>query len=81
MTQTETSRPRSAASCFSRIAAASPAGPAPTITTSNSIASRWGASIADPASRFVGLPEHRPLRGSLSAGRDDSLMRWVDRMD
>ena len=30
--------------CLSRIAAASPAGPAPTITTSNSIASRAGNS-------------------------------------
>jgi len=33
-------------SCLSRIAAASPAGPAPTITTSNSIASRAGSSSA-----------------------------------
>src|SRR4051794_628694 len=33
-------------SCLSRIAAASPAGPAPTITTSNSIASRAGNSSA-----------------------------------
>src|SRR5215207_3824777 len=31
-------------SCFSRMAAANPAGPAPTITTSNSIASRAGSS-------------------------------------
>ena len=38
-------------SCLSRIAAASPAGPAPTITTSNSMASRAGNSsvlIAPP---------------------------------
>src|SRR5262249_42775538 len=33
----------SGASCLSRIAAARPAGPAPTITTSNSIASRAGS--------------------------------------
>jgi len=33
-------------SCLSRIAAARPAGPAPTITTSNSIASRAGSSSA-----------------------------------
>src|SRR6516165_9834690 len=33
----------SGASCLSRIAAASPAGPAPTITVSNSIASRGGS--------------------------------------
>ena len=33
-TQTPISRPASAASCFRRIAAASPAGPPPTITTS-----------------------------------------------
>ena len=41
-------RPRlvSGESCLSRIAAASPAGPAPTITTSNSIASRAGNSSA-----------------------------------
>ena len=37
---TETSRDACAASCFRRIAAASPAGPPPTITTSYSIASR-----------------------------------------
>ena len=36
----------SGSTCFSRIAAARPAGPAPTITTSNSIASRSGSSIA-----------------------------------
>jgi hypothetical protein len=40
ITQTETSRPPSAASWRSRIAAARPAGPAPTITTSNSMDSR-----------------------------------------
>ena len=34
-----------ALSCLSRIAAASPAGPAPTMTTSNSIASRAGRSF------------------------------------
>ncbi len=39
-TQTDTSRPASAARCFMRIAAASPAGPPPTTTTSYSIASR-----------------------------------------
>ena len=39
-TQTETSWPCSAASCFRRIAAARPEGPPPTITTSYSIASR-----------------------------------------
>ena len=33
-TATEISDPAAAASCFSRIAAASPAGPAPTMTTS-----------------------------------------------
>lgn len=36
----------SGSTCFRRIAAARPAGPAPTITTSNSIASRSGSSIA-----------------------------------
>src|SRR5882672_9778709 len=40
MTQTASSRAAAAASCFSRIAAASPDGPAPTITTSYSIVSR-----------------------------------------
>ena len=39
-TTTDTSLPAAAASCFSRIAVDSPAGPAPTITTSYSIASR-----------------------------------------
>src|SRR2546430_2734212 len=37
---------RSALSCFSRIAAARPDGPAPTITTSNSMDSRGGSSSA-----------------------------------
>ncbi len=36
----------SGASCFRRIAAARPDGPPPTITTSNSIASRGGSSSA-----------------------------------
>ena len=44
-TATETSVPAAAAPCLSRIAAASPAGPAPTITTSYSIASRAGSSV------------------------------------
>src|SRR5262245_52616767 len=39
-TQTETSWPAFAASCFNRIAAQSPDGPPPTTTTSYSIASR-----------------------------------------
>src|SRR5664279_5587295 len=39
-----TTIPRSALSCFSRIAAARPDGPAPTITTSNSMDSRGGSS-------------------------------------
>src|SRR5215510_11985986 len=43
-------------SCLSRIAAASPAGPAPTITTSNSIASRAGSSSA-----LIGFSKARPL--------------------
>ena len=34
------------ASCFNLIAAASPAGPAPTMTTSNSIASRSTVSVS-----------------------------------
>src|SRR5499427_4179766 len=42
-------------SCLSRIAAASPAGPAPTITTSNSIASRAGSSS------LIGFSKARPL--------------------
>src|SRR3954454_23905505 len=44
-TQTETSRSCSDASCFNRIAALRPAGPAPTITTSYSIISRVMAVI------------------------------------
>src|SRR5215468_7419933 len=42
--------------CLSRIAAASPAGPAPTITTSNSIASRAGRSSA-----LIGFSQARRL--------------------
>ncbi len=42
-----TTTDRLALSCFSRIAAARPAGPAPTMTTSNSIASRTGSSLED----------------------------------
>src|SRR5262245_27342157 len=52
-TTTETSLPRSLASCFSRIAAARPAGPAPTITTSNSMLSRSAASFKTLAPRPV----------------------------
>ena len=44
-TATEISDPASAASCFRRMAAASPAGPAPTTTTSYSIASRSASSL------------------------------------
>jgi hypothetical protein len=57
-TTTETSCARSAASCLRRIAAARPAGPAPTITTSYSIDSRgpnWARISAGVmrVSRFV----------------------------
>ena len=45
-TTTDSSRPAAAASCLSLMAAESPAGPAPTITTSKSIASRGGRSAA-----------------------------------
>ena len=61
--------PAAAESCLSLIAAASPAGPAPTTTTSNSIASRGGisSSLAIAPSSYVrispfglGLVEVRP---------------------
>src|ERR1041385_993485 len=54
-TQTLTSRPASAASCLSRMAAASPAGPAPTMTTSYSMLSRWMGSDIFGASLLVRL--------------------------
>ena len=50
----------SGANCLSRIAADRPAGPAPTITTSNSMASRAGGSKAAaaplPSAMVVPLP-------------------------
>ena len=52
-TTTETSAPFSAASCFRRIAVESPAGPAPTTTTSNAIDSRSGSSILSSPSAIV----------------------------
>src|SRR5688572_25858447 len=39
--------------CLSRMAAASPAGPAPTMTTSNSIASRAGSSVTANPCRIL----------------------------
>ena len=66
-THTLRSSPVSSASCFSRIAAASPAGPAPTVTTSYSITSARlvGGHIAqapcgsrDAPSRLLGAPSH-----------------------
>src|SRR5829696_1984579 len=63
-TTTEMSAPFSAASCFSRIAVARPAGPAPTTTTSNAIDSRSGSSIAP-----------LPFIGS---GQDSSHMNYLD---
>jgi hypothetical protein len=53
-TTTETSCERSWASCFRRIAVARPAGPAPTTTTSYSIASR-GPYCARIASGVIGF--------------------------
>ncbi len=53
--------------CFSRIAAASPAGPAPTITTSNSMLSRSGSSCCSviTLSSFAGLlPAPFPAKSS-----------------
>ena len=45
-----TTTEHSGKSCFRRIAAASPAGPAPTTTTSNSMLSREGRSFMSYAS-------------------------------
>src|SRR5262249_9794276 len=54
-----TTTPMSGDSCLSLIAAASPAGPAPTITTSNSIDSRAGKS-----SVLIGLLGFGPNAGA-----------------
>ena len=48
----KTSCPLTAACCLMRMAAASPAGPAPTITTSNSMDSRSGSSVVMSVSLF-----------------------------
>ena len=63
--QTETSFPLCAASCFSRIAAARPAGPPPTITTSYSIASRSMFLVLDSGlAGFVqGAQLYNPMGG------------------
>ena len=60
-TTTEMSLPVSMASCFKRMAAESPAGPAPTITQSNSIASRGGIAAPFRAMWVLSLLEHLPL--------------------
>ena len=49
--QIEISRSASRESCASRMAAESPAGPPPTIRTSNSMDSRWSTSV---------IVDHRP---------------------
>ena len=52
-TTTEISPPLRPRSCFRRIAVARPAGPAPTMTTSNSIDSRAGRSIVSPGTQHA----------------------------
>src|SRR5947199_5197571 len=52
-------------SCFNRIAAASPDGPAPTITTSNSIDSRAGNSCS-LIGRSCRRAERKPVAADLS---------------
>src|SRR5260221_2816918 len=62
---TTTTTVKAGESCLSRIAAASPAGPAPTITTSNSIASRAGSSSA-----LIGFSNAKRRAHSLGARCD-----------
>src|SRR5215467_2678578 len=59
----------SGAICLILIAAARPAGPAPTITTSNSIASRAGRSVALIACSRIGLLQK--LACSTIGGKED----------
>ena len=62
-TTTESSLPAAAASCFRRMAVARPAGPAPTTTTSHSIASRGSFSGSVECHRFV--PGLQSFQGSI----------------
>src|SRR5262249_32209939 len=91
-TQTETSWPVSAASCFSLIAAARPAGPAPTMTTSYSMASRWASSTVSilpifrpvivaggmGASHALGRQEHRVC--GMKAAEAAAMIEWLVEM-
>src|SRR5258708_4577556 len=74
-------------SCFSRIAAARPAGPAPTTTTSNSIDSRAGISITNlrraPVRRgavFPRLPACRNQDEMSCRKHANSLPMSIDRL-
>ncbi len=67
-----TTTDRLAPSCFSRIAAPRPAGPAPTMTTSNSIDSRTGSSLEDPvAFLFSPLAEDQAAAHGAAAETPD----------
>src|SRR5208337_3365442 len=69
-----TTTDRLAPSCFSRIAAARPAGPAPTMTTSNSIASRTGSSLEDSMTfPFRPLVENQAAAHGRSPRRRSSI--------
>src|ERR1700722_14182288 len=59
----------SGASCFKRMAAARPAGPAPTITTSYSITSVMAASFGLHADRAVEADSLAVQHGNLKDGR------------
>ena len=69
-----TTTERSASICFSLIAAARPAGPAPTITTSKSMLSRGSlaascpliVSLSNSSRRHVGRPIEKPRGGQLT---------------
>ena len=72
------SRPFSSASCLRRIAAARPATPAPTITTSYSINSRWliaflALPLAGPASLLSRPPSFRPISPANSLTAQSTL--------
>src|SRR4051794_29474076 len=70
-----TTTPISGDSCLRRIAAASPAGPAPTITTSNSIASRAGSSSALASGAFIGVPDSSSASSYYCRARRQSLFQ------
>lgn len=80
-TQTLISLPASAAFCFRRQAADRPAGPAPTMTTSNSMYSRSTGSLLLIKARAVAWSYLGCLRAAAHHGSGTVATQWMDYTD